>query len=121
MIILGLSVSCSPDEENTKNKNAERHKQFFLESMIKIKYHADSIYFESKDPHRQNEELKNKFTLRKNDSFILMRDKHGSTKCELLNFDEKSLTVGYASEFNHSSFGKNKITKDTGIIKLEYK
>ncbi len=63
----------------------------------------------------------NDFIIKNNQKFKAAMDDHGATEYQLINIGEESVTIKYTSEFDHSSFGHDKITIDEGTIEINYK
>ena len=122
IIFLLLPMDCSAEQETTENKNLDSQLIFLKKNLVKIMHQQDKVYFESLDllgKISESGELQNNFTLKKNEKFVL-RDKHGKTEYELKSIDTDFIKIRYVSKFDHRSFGKNKVSIDSGVLQLEY-
>ena len=117
-------------KEFTENKEKTWHENQLNQNLTKIKYGKDSIHFISngrfgvliEDTNNVGQKhWVSDFYLKRKQSFYNQPDHHATVAYELLDFNENNLSLKYTSSFDHSSFGRDLITIDTGIIKLNYK
>jgi hypothetical protein len=119
-----LSKSDFPKIEKTENKSKDAESKFFNTHLKKlIRLDQDKIIFstDGRIGIGTDNGWTTDFILGLNDKFRPTMDDHGSTEYQLVNIGDKSITIHYKSEFNHSSFGKNKITIDEGTFEAAYK
>jgi len=117
--------------EKTRNKSSVEQSKLFENNLHKlVKIDPDKVLFmciEQEYGFRKYFGINTDngwtcdFILGKGDKFSGPLDDHGSIKYQLTNIGDDSITVRYESEFDHSSFGENKITVDEGTVKLEYR
>jgi len=53
-------------------------------------------------------------------SEFIIPDRHASVNCTIQQINKKYAVVKYCQQFDHRSFGANKITKEIGMIEIEY-
>ena len=47
-------------------------------------------------------------------------DRHAPVNCEIQHINKKYAIVKYSQQFDHRSFGVNKVTQEAGLIEIEY-
>lgn len=115
----------SPLIERTENKDQAGNTKFFNYNLKKlIRLDEEKIRIMSNGRFgidvRENGWTSD-FIIKNNQKFKAAMDSHGATEYQLINISEESVTIKYTSEFDHSSFGHDKITIDEGTIEINYK
>ncbi len=122
--IIDITEYKGPEIEKTENKSKEARTEYFKTSLKKlIRFNEDKVIF-STDRHygvKTDNGRTNDFILGVNGKFKSAPDNHSHTDYQLVHIGDKSVTIHYKSEFDHRSFGKNKISIDEGTFEVDYK
>ena len=120
-IILPLSlflVSCdaevSPKIETTTNVNSQWNVEYYDKHYAVIKKTTEGLILKSSIDDKDNTTLKI-------DAYLEYPDHHSSRKVTLVKTDDKGAHFTYESSFDHRSFGKELIEKDSGKFFVPWK
>jgi hypothetical protein len=113
-----LSQHKCPTLETTFKLNDSVHAGFILNSIQTLEWQdADGTFVEYTPKGRVARPARN-LTIKKNEP-IEMPDDHGSNEFMLVGISDNKAKIAYQSKFYHSSFGRNLITVDSGIVEIE--
>jgi hypothetical protein len=117
--------------ERTENKHSIDQSNLFEENLYKlIQINHGKVLFMCNEqqygyPKRFGINTDNGWTcdfiISKHDRFRGPLDDHGSIEYQLMNIGDESIILRYKSEFNHNSFGNNKLTIDEGTVEVKYR
>jgi hypothetical protein len=117
LLITGCSHPSTPVEETTTSKNSEWCRNWFASRLLSLQKDGESVVAvygrKTDDPKRRTERWTTGFV-------IHWPDDHGSSSYTVDSIDQSGVTISYKNSFNHRSFGKNLITKDSGTFMLPW-
>lgn len=105
----------------TENENADWFVKRFSRDLISLTRDGKVVHFTFKNPGFSlvvDREYRSDFTLEEGQPFNSGPDDHSFTKYLLKAVGADGVTIQYESEFDHRSFGPDKITIDRGTFKL---
>lgn len=120
LLMISIPVATATENENITEKNLTWVQDFLQKHVISLEPKGVSASITS-DGHLVGDGTNSlSFNITAGSKFKSQPDHHSSLKFEVLKVDLEGVTLKYESQFDHRSFGKDKISIDTGEIKLPY-
>lgn len=112
-----------PRVERTTGKNGEATRAFLDRHFTAVRRDGQNVRFVGDDWFGvgASRARTGEFVVPVGGTFQGRRDHHASSRYRVDAVDDAGVTVWYESSFNHSSFGKNLITVDSGTVKLPWR
>ena len=114
LFLLGCDGDVSPKIETTTNVNSKWNTDYYDNHYATIKKTPEGLIFISSNDERDTTTLKIGASLE-------YPDHHSSRKITLVKTDDKGAYFNYESSFDHRSFGKELIEKDSGEFFVPWK
>ncbi len=125
LLMFFVPVATASDTETTTEYTTENNlnwvQDFLQKHVVSLEPKGVSASITSDGEIVRDSATNPSFDVTAGSKFRAQPDHHSSLNFEVLKVDSEGVTLKYASQFDHRSFGKDKISIDTGKIKLPYR
>lgn len=117
LILLLACVKKDPETEKTTNKYKKEFEKSVTALISECVYEKSVLSLKLKKQVLFDNNFVDTLQLALNKEFKII-DHHSNQTYSFKNASNNNITLAYYYTFDHSSFGKNKITKDSGFLEI---
>ena len=118
-----ISCSFKEEAEKTTNNDKSRIEEYLGAHLVRVVPEGQRVKFETDGEigiGARDQSWSSNFSLSLGEAFKSQPDHHSSSTFQVKEIGATGIVLRYQTTFDHSSFGKNLLTKDEGDVEIVY-